>query len=240
MVKYKQILAVICVIVALGASSVSAEETISLEDRDLLIDKTTVSGEQILPDRAELEAVDEEKKGSIQVELTDGKTGTDKSNIKINCQKIADIVQGEYILTDTFASCDVDLNAIENSNDLKTAAEKLLTESLENAETNTTDKFGKVTFNNLKVGVYLISAEDSVNYDTIEPSLIAIPTWSDSDGNMLYDVIIEPKHTEKADDEKNVAPQTNLEENTWKYVGVACICAIGAVVCKIKVRKRKR
>ena len=92
---------------------------------------------------------------------------------------------------------------------------------------------------NLEVGVYLISAEDTERYDTVEPSLIAVPTWSDSEGEMQYDVVIEPKHTEKPDKEENTAPQTNLEENTWRYAGLAGICVVGAVVCIIRMRKRK-
>lgn len=131
------------------------------------------------------------------------------------------------------------IHLIETSNDLKDAAEKLVAESGNNATMDMTDASGIVTFNNLEVGVYLIYVEDSETYDTVDPSLIAIPTWSDSDEDMLYDVVITPKHTEKPDKENNVAPQTNLEDSTWKYAGAAGICVLGAVVCMIRMRKRK-
>lgn len=239
MVKYKHILTVVCAMAALGTSTVYAADT-TITDSDLVMDEMIGSaGEQVLPDSTELEQVDKARTGSIQVELTDGKAGTEKSNIKISCQKVADIVQGEYVLIEEYEHVEVDLNAIETSNDLKDAAEKLVAESGNNATMDMTDASGIVTFNNLEVGVYLIYVEDSETYDTVDPSLIAIPTWSDSDEDMLYDVVITPKHTEKPDKENNVAPQTNLEDSTWKYAGAAGICVLGAVVCMIRMRKRK-
>lgn len=239
MVKYKHILTAVCAIVAFGTSTVYAADT-TITDSDLVVDEATVSGEQVLPDRTELEQVDKARTGSIQVELTDGKAGTEKGNIKVSCQKVADIVQGEYVLTGNYADTEVDLNAIETSNDLKDVAEKLIAKSENSTNTDTTNESGIVTFNNLEVGVYLIYAEDSETYDTVDPSLIAIPTWSDSEEAMLYDVVITPKHTEKPDKEKNVAPQTNLEDSTWKYASAAGICILGAVVCMIRMHKRKR
>lgn len=239
MVKYKHILTVVCAMAALGTSTVYAADT-TITDSDLVMDEMIGSaGEQVLPDSTELEQVDKARTGSIQVELTDGKAGTEKSNIKISCQKVADIVQGEYVLIEEYEHVEVDLNAIETSNDLKDAAEKLVAESGNNATMDMTDASGIVTFNNLEVGVYLIYVGDSETYDTVDPSLIAIPTWSDSDEDMLYDVVITPKHTEKPDKENNVAPQTNLEDSTWKYAGAAGICVLGAVVCMIRMRKRK-
>ena len=181
MVKYKHILTVVCAMAALGTSTVYAADT-TITDSDLVMDEMIGSaGEQVLPDSTELEQVDKARTGSIQVELTDGKAGTEKSNIKISCQKVADIVQGEYVLIEEYEHVEVDLNAIETSNDLKDAAEKLVAESGNNATMDMTDASGIVTFNNLEVGVYLIYVEDSETYDTVDPSLIAIPTWSDSD-----------------------------------------------------------
>ena len=218
MVRYKQILAAACVFAALSASNVAAAET-TLNENDLVIDKTvTVIGDQVLP--------------------TDGKAGTEKSNVKISCQKVADIMDGEYVLTDTYKKSEVDLNAIENANDLKTAAEKLLATAGESTSAVPTDADGFVTFKNLEVGVYLIYAQDTETYDTVEPSLIAVPTWNDSEGEMQYDVMIAPKHTEKPEKEDNVAPQTSLQENTWKYVTVAGICVCGALLCTILYKRK--
>lgn len=101
-----------------------------------------------------------------------------------------------------------------------------------------TDADGFVTFKNLEVGVYLIYAQDTETYDTVEPSLIAVPTWNDSEGEMQYDVMIAPKHTEKPEKEDNVAPQTSLQENTWKYVTAAGICVCGALLCTILYKRK--
>ena len=219
MVRYKQILAAACVFAALSASNVAAAET-TLNENDLVIDKTvTVIGDQVLPDSEELAKVEKVRTGSIEVVLTDGKAGTEKSNVKIGCQK-------------------VDLNAIENANDLKTAAEKLLATAGESTSAAPTDAEGFVTFKNLEVGVYLIFAQDTETYDTVEPSLIAVPTWNDSEGEMQYDVMIAPKHTEKPEKEDNVAPQTSLQENTWKYVTAAGICVCGALFCTILYKRK--
>ena len=238
MVKYKRILAAACIFAAMGVSTVGAADT-AFDENELITEKTTTStGDQVFPDSEELAKVDAVKTGSIQVMLTDGKAGTEKSNVKIICQKVADIMNGEYVLTDTYKKSEVDLNAIENANDLKTAAEKLLATAGESTSAAQTDAEGFVTFKNLEVGVYLIYAQDTETYDTVEPSLIAVPTWNDSEGEMQYDVMIAPKHTEKPEKEDNVAPQTSLQENTWKYVTAAGICVCGALFCTILYKRK--
>lgn len=176
MVRYKRLLVAACVFAALSVSTVSAADTATLNENDLVIDKTTTeAGEQVLPPKKNLEEVEQARTGSIEVVLTDGKAGTDKSNVKIRCQKVSEIVHGEYVLLKSYKDAGVDLNAIENSNDLKNAAEQLLSKAEESTNTNVTDANGTVTFKNLEVGVYLISAEDTERYDTVEPSLIAVP-----------------------------------------------------------------
>lgn len=238
MVKYKRILAAACIFAAMGVSTVGAADT-AFDENELITEKTTTStGDQVFPNSEELAQVDAVKTGSIQVALTDGKAGTEKANVKISCQKVADIVQGEYVLTEDYENTGVDLNAIENANELKTAAEQLLSNGGKSTSTTATDESGTVTFKDLEVGVYLISAEDTETYDTVEPSLIAVPTWNDSEGEMQYDVMIAPKHTEKPEKEDNVAPQTSLQENTWKYVTAAGICVCGALFCTILYKRK--
>lgn len=99
MVRYKRLLVAACVFAALSVSTVSAADTATLNEKDLVIDKTTTeAGEQVLPEKKNLEEVEQARTGSIEVVLTDGKAGTDKSNVKIRCQKVSEIVQGEYVL----------------------------------------------------------------------------------------------------------------------------------------------
>ena len=90
MVRYKRILVAACVFTALSVSTVSAADTATLNEKDLVIDKTTTeAGEQVLPEKKNLEEVEKARIGSIEVVLTDGKAGTDKSNVKIRCQKVS-------------------------------------------------------------------------------------------------------------------------------------------------------
>ncbi|MFR5556238.1 MAG: hypothetical protein ACLTKE_04930, partial [Coprococcus sp.] len=59
----------------------------------------------------------------------------------------------------------------------------------------TTDADGKAIIKDLDVGVYLLYASEHKRYDDITPLLIAIPTWGEQEGDMLYDVKVIPKHT---------------------------------------------
>ena len=103
MVRYKRLLVAACVFAALSVSTVSAADTATLNEKDLVIDKTTTeAGEQVLPEKKNLEEVEQARTGSIEVVLTDGKAGTDKSNVKIRCQKVSEIVQGEYVLLKSY------------------------------------------------------------------------------------------------------------------------------------------
>ena len=43
---------------------------------------------------------------------------------------------------------------------------------------------------------------------------------------------------EKPEKEDNVAPQTSLQENTWKYVTAAGICVCGALFCTILYKRK--
>ena len=54
---------------------------------------------------------------------------------------------------------------------------------------------GKAIIKDLNVGVYLLYASNDTRYDDITPLLIAIPTWGEEEGTMMYDVKVIPKHT---------------------------------------------
>ena len=52
MVRYKRLLVAACVFAALSVSTVSAADTATLNEKDLVIDKTTTeAGEQVLPEK---------------------------------------------------------------------------------------------------------------------------------------------------------------------------------------------
>ena len=213
-----------------------------ISEKELIVDKTdqSTAGEQTLPTKEQLADVKGEKIGSIVIQLTDGKAGSSKNGIRFSCVKVADVVAGEYVLDTRYQQSGVDLNAVDSAAVLKTAAEKLSGYQIGEEKTATTDQKGAVSFSNLEVGVYLIQGEDNPTFDVIEPALIAIPTWSDAEKEMLYEVTMEPKHTPRPDQPNHTAPQTGLQDRTLYYLAGAGGCIAVAGVLLLLGRKRKR
>ena len=144
-----------------------------------------------LPD--DLENISQEQ-GSIEIELTDGGVGTTKEGVIFEYAKVADVVDGEYELLDTYQESGIDLNAIDTAIQLEEAAIEL--SAYKTSDGNcTTDVNGKAIIKDLNVGVYLLYASNDTRYDDITPLLIAIPTWGEEEGTMMYDVKVIPKHT---------------------------------------------
>ena len=191
--RFKQLLAVSFAIAALCTNTAFAAEqtennTTKEETKEELVVNSTnqnSKGEQTLPTKEQLAEVKEEKTGSIAIQLTDGKAGSNKNGIRFSCVKVADVVAGEYVLDTRYQQSGVDLNGVDSAAALKTVAEKLSGYRTGEEKTAITDQNGAVSFSNLEVGVYLIQGEDNPTFDVIEPALIAIPTWSDEEKEML-------------------------------------------------------
>lgn len=231
--KVKSIFWVVCSLVlsagmpAVAAQPENADSLIS--DQELVMDETsTDAGEQIFPFWEIQEEALEQKTGSIRVVLTDGKTGTSKKGIRLQCVKVADVEDGGYVLVDPYKDFAVNLNEIENSGGLDAAAKRFAEYKAEGGFVETNEN-GEAVISDLSVGVYLLKAEESGTYDTISPALIAIPTWDKQKGEMQYDVSIEPKHAPKPEKEQNTAPQTGIEDHTVKNLVTAGICLAGAL-----------
>lgn len=246
--RFKQLLAVSFAIAALCTNTAFAAEqtenntTKEVTKEELVVNSTNQNskGEQTLPTKEQLAEVKEEKTGSIAIQLTDGKAGSNKNGIRFSCVKVADVVAGEYVLDTRYQQSGVDLNGVDSAAALKTVAEKLSGYRTGEEKTATTDQNGAVSFSNLEVGVYLIQGEDNPTFDVIEPALIAIPTWSDEEKEMLYEVTMEPKHTPRPDQPNHAAPQTGLQDRTLYYLAGAGGCIAVAGVFMLVGRKRKR
>lgn len=246
--RFKQMLAVSFAIAALCTNTAFAAEqtenntTKEVTKEELVVNSTNQNskGEQTLPTKEQLAEVKEEKTGSIAIQLTDGKAGSNKNGIRFSCVKVADVVAGEYVLDTRYQQSGVDLNGVDSAAALKTVAEKLSGYRTGEEKTATTDQNGAVSFSNLEVGVYLIQGEDNPTFDVIEPALIAIPTWSDEEKEMLYEVTMEPKHTPRPDQPNHTAPQTGLQDRTLYYLAGAGGCIAVAGVLLLIGRKRKR
>lgn len=160
-----------------------------------ITDNPDVGDVTILPEE-DLTKVPDNGLGSISVELTDAyDVYLSKENVKFGVVQIADIVKGEYVLKDSFADKDLNLNEIKTADEIdkvsKDMAKKVETPDYE----MTTDEEGKASCKNLPVGVYLVYVEDLADYETISPFVVGIPTWDDEDEVFKYEVTVYPKHT---------------------------------------------
>lgn len=213
----------------------------NLENNSIVIEKETKDKDTLVPIKEILKDVDKEYKGSISIELEDAEKTKDKSNVKLSVNKVADVIDGEYKLTGDYSSSDLDLNVITKANDLESAANKLAKLSKVNENILTTDESGKGKIENLEVGVYLVNAVDIANYENITPFLISIPTWSEVDNNMIYDVNAIPKHSPIPEVKIPGVPDTSYNNKTNIYLGLAAGCALlASVAFLIKNRTKKK
>ena len=187
--------------------------------------------------------VNTQKTGSIEIELTDGEEGTSKEGVIFHYSKVAEIVDGQYELIDPYKGSGIDLNAIEYAEELDEAAEKLsYYKALDGiCKTNAN---GIAQMKNLQTGVYLLYVADQKNYEEITPVLIAVPTWGEQEGTMLYDVKVYPKHTPLSKDTETPKSETIKPVKTGDSQDVSGLVvsiglAAGIVVGIILWKKRK-
>lgn len=213
----------------------------SVNASDTSDDSTLVPNEVL--QEAQVDTLQTGKIGSITIKLTDGEEGTSKEGVEFSYTRVADISNGEYVLLDDTEN--VNLNAIETADELEQAATTLSDMVAVSDGIATTDETGKAVIENLEVGVYLLKAEKTANYETITPTLIAIPTWDESKGDMLYDVTVIPKHTPNPVDETtapkdSVAPQTNAENYTGVYlIGAVALIVLATISLFVSKRLKK-
>lgn len=137
--------------------------------------------------------------GSITVNLEEGKKGTSVKNVELELIKIADIINGQYLLINDLQDIEIDLNTLETAEDMKNAAHTIskITVSKNIVGTRkTTNDYGTVKFYQLEKGVYLLQATDINKYENIVSTLISVPAFNnESKNSMNYDISIVPKHS---------------------------------------------
>lgn len=137
--------------------------------------------------------------GSITVALEDGVAGTLIEGVEFELIQVGNVVDGLYEYTEDFLDEKTDLNKVEKADEMEELAIRLNKIANENKITGISDKTdntGKLTFDELKVGIYLLRVTDYNEYEYIEPTLIAIPTYNkESQNSMNFDVVVIPKHT---------------------------------------------
>lgn len=202
----------------------------------VVIDKgDTSNGDTNFLPKEELENLSKDKLGSIEIRLPDTKKNLPKDGVKFAFTKVADVVDGSYVMN--IKDTGVDLNNIKNANELELAANKL-SKLVGPDEVKVTNELGICSLKNLEVGVYLVYAQDINKYENITPFLVAIPTWNTEEKDMLYDINVIPKHSPLPEKDKNTAPDTSTGNNSILYgaISLGCLALAGGMLV---LRKRK-
>lgn len=236
MIKIKRLSKILFAVFVLAICTTTPVNAQNISEDSLIVNSSESAGDSLLANKEQLEKVKKDNKGTIEIVLTDGKVGTSKSNVEFICTKVADIQGGEYFLLDKFKDSKVNLQDIKNADELDAAALKLseISGDATKDQNAVTDQNGKLIFENLEVGVYLLKAIDTDSYDTVNPVLIAIPTWNEAEGMMQYNLTVYPKHEAKAGKIKlgiTYAPQTGLNDSVLLYL----VLAISAALIGIKL-----
>ena len=142
-----------------------------------------------------------EEKGKINIYLEESKNSTSLSDVEFKLVKVANLRNGTYNYVEELDNLNLaDLNTLNTADALKSASNEISTAvAKKNIDGifKKTDQYGYTQFNNLEEGVYLLQAININEYDNISPTLIALPTFDNSDktNGMNYEVNIIPKHT---------------------------------------------
>lgn len=144
---------------------------------------------------AEGEGQTVDRLGSVTIRLEDTKHHRPKENVVFHVTKVADVINGEYVMEEAYAESGIDLNQVKTANDMEAVCKILEPIVLKDLEA-VTDKEGVAVIPNLPVGVYFIHAVDIAEYEQLTSFLVSIPTWNETKKVMEYDVEAFPKHAE--------------------------------------------
>ena len=138
--------------------------------------------------------VDFSRKGSIEVTLHEMSEDTYVEGAEITIYKIADAyldgVNLAFKYTDEFSSCSVSLDDLTIDDLSKKITLCVKPESI--GTSLITNDFGTVIFNDLDLGLYLVSQTNKVEgYSNIDSFLVQIPKFIDN--SWTYDIIANPK-----------------------------------------------
>lgn len=179
---------------------------------------------------------EQKEKGSITIQLEEGERGTSKEGVAFAYQKVADIVNGEFELTEPFKQSNVDLNDLEYAKDLEKAAETLLAYAPDTKKKVQTNQQGIAMIENLDTGVYLLWNTGQYSYEIITPALVSVPKWDEDETQMQYDITVIPKHSPKPSE----TPQTGDDNQIWLYGGLVVIAGTVLVALILKIKREHK
>ena len=120
------------------------------------------------------------EKGSITIQALEEESRKRLEGVQFTVIKIGTLQDGSYELLSEYASTEINLNELKNAEEMEVAAEKLekvWKEQGQEEKGKTLDANGKMTENNLDVGVYLLSAKETEQSDLVSPTLVSVPVF---------------------------------------------------------------
>lgn len=214
-----------------------------------ILDLTVFAGETDAGNSTEIEAdspqedslltsSEVEKLGNITIKLEDTSKELPKGAVSLAVVKVADVVNGEYVLTEEFERTNIDLNQIRTANELAEAAKQLQAVNTKRETIITTDDAGEASLSELPVGVYLIYAVDTAQYDNITSALVSIPTFDEEAGVMEYDIEMIPKHEPVPEQVPPV--KTGVDDHLMGYVGVLALSFVVVTFLSMKTARNNK
>ena len=159
--------------------------------------------------------IDTDMKGSINVKFNS--KGDRKVSGELTLIKVADIKENgaddiEYVYTSEFDECRLEIG----SNIDETFVSNLKTYIVDNeimGYTKRIDSDGKISFDDLEIGMYFVMQTDTDDYYKISPFVVTVP--EEIDGKIYYNVDATPK-TEVSEIEITTVPEETPEATTEK------------------------
>ena len=172
----------------------------------------------------------ENEKGSLLVRIPD------IEGLNIHLAKIADIVDGHFVMIEEYEKLGVDLNDIENSEELEKEINKIDVTKLSGVKV-VTDNKGEALFKDLEIGAYMVYSDNPKDKEQVESTIISVPKYDEESGEMIFDVTVLPKHEKPLP--PNEAPQTSLKDHAKEYAFVGLVCAALGAGFMILTKKKK-
>lgn len=164
----------------------------------------------------------EDHTGSIHLYLdTDVQMETDKE-YSFAVRKVADMLNGEFVLQEEYAKAAVEINTIDSAKELEKVIDILKKIDAKTDYLICIDQNGEGYIGDLPVGMYLIYSLEETSKEVVQPCLVTIPS-QDETGKMNYDLQIYPK---SATIEKETTVKTGDSSPIFYY----CLFLTGAVI----------
>lgn len=185
---------------------------------------------------------DSNSKGSIEIQLEETAEKVSRNNVEFQLIKCGEVINGEFQLIDSYQSLNIDLNNLKTADELLKVAIQLDEFSKNNKEvgvSKVTNSSGYLQFNNLDIGIYLITVNNQNNYDTVSPFIVSIPTFNEISGNMDYNIKAIPKHEKVIIENVPTGDNTKTENYMYLFIGSASILVLGMFTYIIKKNKKQ-